>query len=72
MLINVGHYNCVKYINKMKIFTYFLTLFLFFSPISAKEFRIDFTDEGMKALKKKKALVKKLSTPMVMMIRDII
>ena len=37
----------------MKIFTYFLTLFLFFSPISAKEFRIDFSDEGMKALKKK-------------------
>ncbi|MBO6491039.1 MAG: DUF3047 domain-containing protein [Pelagibacteraceae bacterium] len=37
----------------MKILTYFLTLFLFFSPISAKEFRIDFSDEGMKALKKK-------------------
>ena len=37
----------------MKILTYFLTLFLFFSPISAKEFRIDFSDEGMKTLKKK-------------------
>ena len=37
----------------MKILTYFLTFFLFFSPISAKEFRIDFADEGMKALKKK-------------------
>ena len=37
----------------MKILTYFLTLFLFFSPISAKEFRIDFSDEGMKILKKK-------------------
>ena len=37
----------------MKILTYFLTLVLFFSPISAKEFRIDFSDEGMKVLKKK-------------------
>ena len=37
----------------MKIITYFFALFLFFSPISAKEFRIDFSDEGMKALKKK-------------------
>ena len=37
----------------MKILTYLLTLFLFLSPISAKEFRIDFSDEGMKALKKK-------------------
>ncbi len=55
----------------MKILTYFLTFFLFFSPISAKEFRIDFSDEGMKALKKK-ALVKKLSTPTVRMIKAII
>ena len=37
----------------MKIFTYFLTLFLFFSPVFAKEFRIDFSDEGMKLFKKK-------------------
>ena len=37
----------------MKILIYFLTLFLFFSPIAAKEFRIDFSDEGMKLFKKK-------------------
>jgi len=37
----------------MKILNYFLTFFLFFSPIAAKEFRIDFSDEGMKILKKK-------------------
>ncbi len=37
----------------MKIFIYFLSLFLFLSPISAKEFRINFSDEGMKVLKKK-------------------
>ena len=37
----------------MKILTYFLTLFLFFSPVIAKEFRIDFSDEGMKLFKKK-------------------
>ena len=37
----------------MKIFTYFLTLFLFFSPVIAKEFKIDFSDEGMKSFKKK-------------------
>ena len=37
----------------MKIITYFLTFFLFFSPIAAKEFRIDFSDEGMKLFKKK-------------------
>ena len=37
----------------MKIITYFLTFFLFFSPISAKEFRIDLSDEGMKLFKKK-------------------
>ena len=37
----------------MKIIIYFLTFFLFFSPISAKEFRIDFSDEGMKIFKKK-------------------
>ena len=38
----------------MKIITYFLTFFLFFSPIAAKEFRIDFSDEGMKALQEKR------------------
>jgi len=37
----------------MKTFTYFIAFFLFFSSISAKEFRIDFSDEGMKTLKKK-------------------
>ena len=37
----------------MKIIVYFLTFFLFFTPISAKEFRIDFSDEGIKILKKK-------------------
>jgi hypothetical protein len=37
----------------MKILTCFLIIFLFFSPISAKEFRIDFSDEGIKLLKKK-------------------
>ena len=37
----------------MKILNYFLVFFLFFSPIYAKEFRIDFSDEGMKLLKKK-------------------
>ena len=40
-------------VQTMKIITYFLTLFLFFSPVTAKEFRIDFSDEGMKILKKK-------------------
>ena len=43
----------VGYIKKMKILTYFLTFFLFFSPIAAKEFRIDFSNEGKKILKKK-------------------
>ena len=37
----------------MKILTLFLTFFLFFSPVIAKEFRIDFSDEGMKLFKKK-------------------
>ena len=37
----------------MKILTYFLTFFLFLSPAIAKEFRIDFSDEGMKLFKKK-------------------
>ena len=37
----------------MRIFTYFLSFFLIFASVSAKEFRIDFSDEGMKLLKKK-------------------
>ena len=37
----------------MKIFTYFLSFFLIFASVNAKEFRIDFSDEGMKLLKKK-------------------
>ena len=37
----------------MRIFTYFLSFFLIFAPVSAKEFRIDFSDEGMKFFKKK-------------------
>ena len=37
----------------MKILIYFLIFFLFFSTSDAKEFRIDFSDEGMKILKKK-------------------
>jgi hypothetical protein len=37
----------------MKIINYILVFFLFLSPASGKEFRIDFSDEGMKLLKKK-------------------
>ena len=37
----------------MRIFTYFLSIFLICIPVSAKEFRIDFSDEGMKSFKKK-------------------
>jgi len=37
----------------MKILTYVLTFFLFICPISAKEFKIDFSDEGMKLFDKK-------------------
>ena len=37
----------------MRIFAYFLSFFLIFTSVSAKEFRIDFSDEGMKLLKKK-------------------
>ena len=37
----------------MRIFTYFLTIFLICIPVSAKEFRIDFSDEGMKLFKKR-------------------
>ena len=37
----------------MKILSYILALFLCFSPVTAQEFRIDFSNEGMKLLKKK-------------------
>ena len=37
----------------MRIFAYFLSFFLIFASVSAKEFRIDFSDEGMKLFKKK-------------------
>jgi len=37
----------------MRIFTYFLSIFLICIPVSAKEFRIDFSDEGMKLFKKR-------------------
>ena len=37
----------------MRIFAYFLSFFLIFASVNAKEFRIDFSDEGMKLFKKK-------------------
>ena len=37
----------------MRIFAYFLTFFLIYLTADAKEFRIDFSDEGMKLLKKR-------------------
>ena len=37
----------------MRIFAYFLSFFLIFASVSAKEFRIDFSDAGMKLFKKK-------------------
>ncbi len=37
----------------MRIFAYFLTIFLICATANAKEFRIDFSDEGMKLLKKR-------------------
>ena len=37
----------------MRIFAYFLTFFLICLTADAKEFRIDFSDEGMKLLKKR-------------------
>ena len=37
----------------MRIFTYFLSAFLIFTSVDAKEFRIDFSDEGMKLFKKR-------------------
>ena len=37
----------------MRIFAYFLTIFLIFLTANANEFRIDFSDDGMKLLKKR-------------------
>ncbi len=37
----------------MRIFAYFLSALLIFTSANAKEFRIDFSDEGMKLLKKR-------------------
>ena len=37
----------------MRIFAYFLTIFLICITANAKEFRIDFSDEGMKLFKKR-------------------
>ena len=37
----------------MKFFIYFSIFFLIFSNLQSKEFRIDFSDEGMKLLKKR-------------------
>ena len=37
----------------MRIFAYFLSALLIFASANAKEFRIDFSDEGMKLLKKR-------------------
>jgi len=37
----------------MRIFAYFLTIFLICIAANAKEFRIDFSDEGMKLFKKR-------------------
>jgi len=37
----------------MRIFAYFLSSLLIFTTVNSKEFRIDFSDEGMKTLKKR-------------------
>ena len=37
----------------MRILAYFLTIFLICLTANAKEFRIDFSDEGMKLFKKR-------------------
>ena len=37
----------------MKFVIYFFSLFLVFTPANSKEFRIDFSDEGMKLFKKR-------------------
>tara|TARA_Y100001970_G_scaffold198100_1_gene241019 strand:- start:1289 stop:1918 length:630 start_codon:yes stop_codon:yes gene_type:complete len=39
--------------NKKKLILYFFLLLIIFSPIQAKEFKIDFSDEGMKLFKKR-------------------
>ena len=36
----------------MRFFVYFLSALFIFTTVSSKEFRIDFSDEGMKLLKK--------------------
>ena len=37
----------------MRIFAYFLSFLLIFTSTNGKEFRIDFSDDGMKLLKKR-------------------
>ena len=37
----------------MRIISYFITILIICMPVSAKEFRIDFSDEGMKLFKKR-------------------
>ena len=37
----------------MRFFTYFLSVLFIFTTVNSKEFRIDFSDEGMKLLKKR-------------------
>ena len=37
----------------MRFFVYFLSTLFIFTTVSSKEFRIDFSDEGMKLLKKR-------------------
>ena len=37
----------------MRFFVYFLSALFIFTTVSSKEFRIDFSDEGMKLLKKR-------------------
>ena len=37
----------------MRFFAYFLLTILIFTSVNSKEFRIDFSDEGMKLLKKR-------------------
>ncbi len=37
----------------MRFFAYFLFMLLIFTPVNSKEFRIDFSNEGMKLLKKR-------------------
>ena len=37
----------------MRFFAYFLSVLFIFTTVNSKEFRIDFSDEGMKLLKKR-------------------